>query len=383
MKVLHLCLGNFFIDNCSYQENMLPKYHVKQGHEVLVIASLETYDEKGECAFIKKPSSYKDENGFNVIRLAYKKPTAWNCFFRHYKGLKKEIELFKPDIIFSHNLSFGDTPVVRNYIRKHPEVKLYADNHGDFINSARNFLSRHILHPVIWRHYAKVLEPYLEKCYGVTPMRCRFLKEMYHITPEIVEYLPLGVDDEAIPQDRLAVKRRIRNELSIHDQDILIFTGGKIDRLKNIHILIEAFEKIAKSNLHLVICGVLTPEMSFLEETIKAHQSNIHYLGWCDAPRVMDCLVASDFVCFPGTHSTLWEQSIGVGLPAIFKRWPEMEHVNVNGNCIFVDGDDTSEIVTAINRLCDRLTYNEYKELSEKAAPIFLYSEISKKSICL
>ena len=27
MKIVHLCLGCFYIDNYSYQENMLPKFH--------------------------------------------------------------------------------------------------------------------------------------------------------------------------------------------------------------------------------------------------------------------------------------------------------------------------------------------------------------------
>ncbi len=27
MKIVHMCLGCFYPDNYSYQENMLPKYH--------------------------------------------------------------------------------------------------------------------------------------------------------------------------------------------------------------------------------------------------------------------------------------------------------------------------------------------------------------------
>ncbi len=111
-------------------------------------------------------------------------------------------------------------------------------------------------------------------------------------------------------------------------------------------------------------------------------RKNIHLLGWCNAQRVMNVMVASDFVCFPGTHSTLWEQSVGVGLPGIFKHWDEIDHVNVNGNCIFVKGDDVDEIVSAINKLLDKDTYLVYKSLSEKASAAFLYSEIAKKSIC-
>ena len=380
MRVVHLCLGAFFIDGYSYQENLLPKYHVKQGHDVTVIASLETFDKEGRRTVLSSPSSYRDKNGFDVIRLAYKKPYRWNRLFRHFVGLQDAIESVAPNIIFIHGACFGDTPIVRRYLNKHPSTKLFVDSHADWINSAKNWLSLNILHPIIWRHYSKVIEPYMTKCFGVTPMRCRFLKEMYHVNPEIIEYLPLGVDDEMIPKDKDCVRNSIRNELGVNKTDFLILTGGKIDKLKNTHILLKAFEKLNNPHVHIVICGVLTHEMECLKETIDANH-NIHYLGWCNAGRVMDCMIASDLACFPGTHSTLWEQTVGVGLPAIFKRWSEMEHVNINGNCIFVKGDDIEELKSVIASLLFTEDFRKMQELASDASHSFLYSEISKKAI--
>ena len=381
MKILHLCLGNFFIDNYSYQENMLPKYHVKQGHEVMVVASLFTFDDSGKGAFLPNPSRYKDKNGFTVVRLAYKKPIKWNRFFRHFVGLKEVMEEFCPDVIFSHNVSYGDTTVVSRYVKNHPNVRLFADNHADYVNSAKNWWSKHILHPVVWRHYAQKMVPYMMKCYGVTPMRCRFLKEMYHIKPELVEYLPLGVDDELIPSDRTIVREKTRKELNCPEDGFLVFTGGKIDRLKNTHVILSALNRIECQNLHLVICGVLTPEMEYLKRVLDI-DPRIHYLGWCNAEKVMNCMIASDLACFPGTHSTLWEQAVGVGLPSVFKRWPEMEHVNVNGNCVFVNGDREDELEGVLHVLLEnKEQYNHLKSLAAEASKTLLYSEIAKKAI--
>ena len=39
MKIIHLCLSCFYIDNYRYQENELVREHVTDGHEVLVVAS--------------------------------------------------------------------------------------------------------------------------------------------------------------------------------------------------------------------------------------------------------------------------------------------------------------------------------------------------------
>lgn len=378
MRILHICLSAFFIDNYSYQENLLPKYHVKQGHDVTVIASLFTFDKNGKGDYLEHPSQYEDKDGFTVIRLGYKKPTAFNKVFRHYIGLKEKLNIINPDIIFLHNASFGDTPIIRDYIIRHPTVKLFSDSHVDYINSARNWLSYHVLHSIIWRHYIKVLEPMYVKCYGVTPMRCRFLRDVYHINPKLIEYLPLGVDDELIPKDLVGIRLSVRKDLGLKNDDFLIFTGGKIDKLKNTHILLKAMDDIKDSRVHLVICGVLSTEMEYLKSYIDSN-NHVHYLGWCNAEKVMNTMVASDIACFPGTHSTLWEQSVGVGLPSIFKRWPDMEHVDINGNCLFLKGDDSDEISEAINRM--RLNYDDYKKLANEASSNFRYSEIARRAI--
>lgn len=380
MKIVHLCLGNFFMDGASYQENMLTKYHVKMGYDVTVIAGLLTYGANGTGVFLDGPKSYFDPNGMKIIRLAYTKPIEYGHFLMKYVGLKDALEQEAPDIIFCHNLQFGDSGVVAKYLKRHSNVRLFADNHGDYVNSARNWISRNLKHKIMWKHYVKKLVPYLTKVYGVTPMRCRFLKEMYGISPSLIDFLPMGVDNEAIPENRSDVRNSIRKELFIAEDDIMLMTGGKIEMRKNTHILYDAFKQIPNSKIHLVVCGTFTPAMSELEENMKKNPK-VHLLGWCDAVRVMNVMVASDFVCFPGTHSTLWEQSVGLGLPAIFKHWDEIDHVNVNGNCIFVKGDDTKEIVDAITMLMDKKKYLLYKQKAEEASVSFLYSDIAKKSI--
>ena len=383
MKIVHLCLGNYFADNYSYQENLLPKYHVRMGYEVTVMASLFVFDHQGKGSYLPGPIEYDSGgDGFHVIRLANPKPVKFNRFFRRFEGLYEKLEREAPDIIFSHNVSYADTVAVRRYLKRHRGVKLFADNHADFINSARYVWSRRILHPVIWRHYAKLLEPFMEKCYGVTPQRCRFLKEMYHIRPDLVDYLPLGVDDDALPSDRLSVRRKVREELGIPEDASVIFTGGKIDRRKNTHVLVEALRGLPRKDIHLIICGVLTPSMASLEKEIEA-DDRIHYLGWCDAPRVMDCMVASDLACFPGTHSTLWEQAVGVGIPVVCKRWPEMEQVNVNGNCVFVAGDHAGELGEVLQRILSPDVFPGMSALAETASAEFRYSKIARTAINL
>lgn len=380
MKIVHLCLSCFYIDNYSYQENMLPKYHVKMGHNVTVIASLVSFSKEGKPCLLDSASEYMSKDDYKVIRLEYKKPRRIYRVLRKYDGFYKTLENELPDIIFSHGVSMADNSTLRKYIKKHPNVILYADNHADYINSATNWFSKNILHSIIWRYYVKKIEPYIKMCFGVTPMRCRFLKEMYHMNQCDIDFLPMGVDNEAIPLNRDEIRSVIRKQYNVSDNDVLIFTGGKIDKRKNTHVLIDAINKLNNSQLHLVICGVLSPEMSFLKEKFNG---NIHYLGWCDSDQVINNMIASDIACFPGTHSTLWEQAVGVGLPCILKYWDEMTHTDINGNCFFVKGEDIDELEESIKKMISIDVYSQTRKRAIEASQYFIYSEISKKAIGL
>lgn len=378
MKIVHLCLGCFYVDNYSYQENMLPKYHVKMGHDVTVIASLLSFDKNGKPCYLEKASEYHDKNGYKVVRLNYKLPRGIFKILKGYQGLYDRLEIEQPDVIFIHGVAIYDTSVVVKYLKSHPRVKLYGDNHGDYINSAKTWLSKNILNGIIRRYYVSRLDPYLIKCFGVTPLRCEFLKDVYGVDPRKVEFLPMGVDDEAIPQDRNAIRSQIRQELNISEDSFVIITGGKIDTKKNIHILIESLKAINNKSIHLIICGVLAPEMQYLKTMFD---ENIHYLGWCSAEKVMNCMISSDMACFPGTHSTLWEQAVGVGLPVIFKYWDGMTHMNVCDNCLFINGEDTQEIVSRIKYITSSDNYINVKSKALQASKEFLYSNIAKKAI--
>ena len=71
MKIVHLCVSCFFNDGRFYQENELMRQHVRDGHELLVIASTETVKPDGSNEYVK-PSEYLGAEGAHVVRLAYR-----------------------------------------------------------------------------------------------------------------------------------------------------------------------------------------------------------------------------------------------------------------------------------------------------------------------
>ena len=160
MKIVHLCLGAFFPDNYSYQENMLPKFHKRMGHEVEVIASQETFDASGKPSYTDFAGSYQNEYDIKVTRLKCSFPDKVNRKLKKYVGVYKAIDESKPDLLFIHNCQFISIFDVIKYLKKHPDTKVFVDNHSDFMNSAKTGLSKNVLHGVIWKNCAWAINKY-------------------------------------------------------------------------------------------------------------------------------------------------------------------------------------------------------------------------------
>ncbi|MDR3586074.1 MAG: glycosyltransferase family 4 protein [Desulfosporosinus sp.] len=386
MNLLHLCISNYYIDNYSYQENLLPKYHKLNGYNVSIIASLKTFDANGNPSFLEKGSSYINEYGIPVTRLNYKSPfKSISKQTRSCEGTYEAIARVAPDIIFIHGCQFLDMYQVVKYVKKNPEVKIYVDNHSDFINSAGSWVSRNIFHKIVWRRCVKLIEPYTTMFYGVLPARVDFLIKMYNLPQDKVELLIMGADDEKLDfENQPQIRKDIRDKLEIGMDDFVLITGGKIDRRKNVHLLLQAMKEIEDNKIKLIVFGSCDEEMR-AELSLLSNRENIRNIGWISASEQNNYFLASDLAVFPGTHSVLWEQAIGAGLPCIFKKWDGMQHVDVGGNCLFLNQDSVLEIKQMILKLYhNRDLFNTMKSVAiQKGIVHFSYSEIAKRSIKL
>ena len=381
MKILHLMLGCFYIDNYSYQENYLPKYHKLQGHDVEIVASLVSFDENGNPTLLTGADKYVNEYGIPVTRLDYKKGRI-SKRFRYYVGLKDELERISPDLIFIHGVQFMDIRIVAKYCKAHKNVKVYADNHSDFSNSAKNWVSKHILHRIVWRSCARKINPYVTKFYGVLPARVEFLKNEYKLPADKIELLIMGADDESVEKAaEVGVRKEIREKLGLADDDFVIMTGGKIDAFKTQTLLLmEAVAKIQDPKVRLVVFGSVTPELKDKVNAL-ADGEKIKYIGWVQAKDSYAYYASSDLVVFPGRHSVFWEQVAAQSIPMLVKYWDGTTHVDFGGNVRFLYDDATEEIKNQIEDILANDNYAKMKEKAIEASENFKYSQIAKRSI--
>lgn len=379
MKILHICMSQYS-DGWTYQENMLAKYHKLAGYDVTILTSMYCYNmgrlmEDDKIKFV-------DCNGCDVIRLK-KKKSIFEKKLPRYEGFFSALKKVNPDIIFSHGCQYIDIKLVKKYLNQKENVKLYIDNHADFSNSATNFLSKKILHGIIWKHYANLIEPETKQFWGVLPARVDFLTNVYKLPKNKCKLLVMGGDDEliALANDDKKIKS-LRKKWSISKNDFLIVTGGKIDNAKQeVLLLMKAVKLLNNNKIKLLVFGSIADNLK--NEVDKLTDGNIiQQVGWINGSDSYNYFAMANLVVYPGRHSVFWEQTVAQGIPLIVKKWEGTEHVNVCDNAIIMQNVSVDELRKKINDLfSNKEMYNAIKINAKKAMREFSYKRIAEKSI--
>lgn len=381
MKIAHVIANAPYNDYWGYQDNLLPKYHKKMGHDVVVITTTLTHKKDGVGQV--SPCDYTLRDGQRIIRKEYKNyhNSTINSLFTKLNIvdiLKKE----KPDFIFYHGLVSNTIFDVIKYKRQYnKKCIIVEDNHLDYNIGSQSTGLKKILGRGYYRLINKLSIPYVERVYGVTPWRKQYAEEYFRIPSQKTDVLIMGADDEKILFNQKHVIRNcIRKQYGIEESDFLVVTGGKLDKKKNINVLIDACGKL--SGVKLLVFGTLQQDVKNKCQEQFDKYKNIIYIGWIDADNVYDYFFAADLVFFPGQHSVLWEQACACKVPCVFKYWEGMDHVNNGGNSLLLHNIDESAIINTINSL--KFTQKYYcmkKDAESNKTDIYLYSQIAIKSL--
>ncbi len=388
MKILHLCLCGAYADDYEYQDNILPLKHYEMGNEVTVFVSPLTWKEKGVLGE-RKAQDYINKYGYKICVLSYKDGTIAKSL-RIFKNFYNKIEEENPDVIFCHGGLFYSYPKLVEYVKKHKNVRLYLDSHIDTnisgIEQKKGFakVKRYCAYRFFWGHCVRRISRYSKKVWGVTPARVDFLMNVFRVPKSKVGLLVMGGNESAIQFDKREILRKeLRSKAGIAENAFVCVTAGKFDRFKNIPELINAFKNMQKPNIVLVMLGAADNEMQSEIVQLKKNMSNIYDEGWCDTKTIYDWFLASDLAVFPGRHSVLWEQAVATGLPCCIRRAKGMEHVDVGGNCMFMDNIEPHYMANMLEYIAtNKEVYDKMLMVARnKGIKEFSYMEIAKRSI--
>ena len=304
MKIVHIVIVGPYTEGMTYQENLLPVCHAKQGHEVTVIANCTFWDK--DTIKSTEATEKKIDTNFKLIRLPF-------VFVLHsyiteklrwmhglYETLRKE----KPDFIFLHDVATVSTGQIEKYLEESPSTVLVVDSHSTFLNSAHGWISKKILHGIIYKYSAQKIYKFAKSIYYIEPETKEFLQECYGFPLDKMKFLSLGgttLHDE----DYRRVREKVRRRYAIPEGTTVFLHSGKLDATKRTVELPEAFlHRKHKNDTALYIIG----ETSNRERRMKIEQlasldQTIHLLGWKPGEELHDFLCAADVYVQPGEPS--------------------------------------------------------------------------------
>lgn len=309
MKIVFIGMDSIFTENMGYQENFFADICIEKGCDTVYISGNEEFcqgtvvDTKAEDRILK--------NGLHLYRLPYMRlgPKVIYKKIRIFKGVYKILEKEEPDVIYCHNSQYSSVLDVAKYKRKHPDVHVYADTHVAASNSARNWISLHVLHRIYYKQWIIKLYPALDKYFYIDFISKEFAVDNYNISEDKMEFLPLG--GIPLPDDQYYSERtKTRDLYNIGRDDIVLLHTGKLDIKKKTEDLLSAFSKVKSEKLKLFVVGSVSREIKEqLTELIDADE-RIKYLGWKTIDEMSALLCAADLYCQPGSPSATLQQAI-------------------------------------------------------------------------
>lgn len=361
MKIVLIGLASIFTEGMTYQDNLLADQIRKDGHEVTIIADCYKF-KNGNIVKVDEEDTILD-NGIRLIRKKYKNFLGEfvSGKIRAVNGLFSLLMDLKPDIIFHHGLQSYEMLTIVKYKKANQNVKFYVDSHEDFHNSATNIVSKKLLHGIFYKIIIQRSLKYIDKVFCVAYESFDFLKRMYNVPEDIMEFYPLGgvVFEE---KDRLKKRDFIRKELEIKEENILIIHTGKMNKLKRTIEVVNAFKQVASDEIHLILIGTLNEDIKDDVEKIILVDPRIKFLGWKNGSELMDYLCAGDLYLQPGTQSATMQNAACCKNALALYPYPSHKYLFKDHSFYIKSEDDIRNLLESI--LKDKTILSEKRENS-------------------
>lgn len=337
MKIVHICMvGAGFNDGWGYQENMLSRINSMNGHKVSIITTQYVRNQLGKLEKINK-TNYLDEYSCDIYRLPLKKGYRPGNRFRRFMNMESVLYKIDPDIILVHNFQFVDMFEVLKYVR-YNNSKLYIDSHTDANNSGKNWLSVNILHKLIYKYIMQRSLRYASRIYYISEEVKEFLKSMYGVPENKLEFFPLG-GTVISEEEKYKYRLEIRKSMNFMNEEIVFCHSGKMDEKKKTIEIIKSFSNVDDSRLRLLLIGKFGLDIEDEVKQLISKDARIFYLGWKKTDDLYKYIAASDLYIQPGSQSATMQSALCLGTPVMVSD-TKSYHVFDRGNLFVVDNDD-------------------------------------------
>ena len=204
------------------------------------------------------------------------------------------------------------------------------------------------------------------------------------VDPDIIDVVPLGVDDHFKPADEDAMAH-VRKKYDLPDRFYLYV--GTLEPRKNIPRLVEAYSKVAvDSKLDLVIAGRDGWKVKPIYKALRKSRARerIHLPGFVEQQDLSAVYSCADILIWP----SLWEgfglpplEAMACGTPVVTSNVSSMPEM-LEHSAIMVDPFDVASIVTGMKRLAmDTTLYKGLQNSGLNRASRFPWSQTAEMTL--
>jgi len=382
MRIVHVV--DYLMPSMGYQEFLLPKWNVIQGHDVHIVTSDRYYPVANYIQTWGKTlgervigTSHSIIEGVSVHRISSTfeiKARPWIA------NLSKVIKSIDPDIIMVHGTgSFSAYRSVK-FARSHKKPIL-LDNHMII-----DVVQRGVLQSIYYYLHSRILSKYIAnyayKIIGVTEETCKYLEMFEHVPTNKIYLLPLCVDTKIFNPQALVQIRK--------DQPIQIVQSGKLNDDKKPQWLALAVLELIKRgfNVQLTFIGNGDPEIKELIRNQFKKSGFYNHLSFKDImplPDLAQVFRSSHFTIFPEGTSLSALEAAACGSVVIMADHPASKARVENGLGLVYKRGDIEDLVTCISScIQDSKKYVEIQKRSMNSIRNnYTYEAISNQFIAL
>lgn len=355
LRIAHVV--DFYMDGFGYQENLLPKWHARHGHDSHVVTS-DRYVNNGhyEDTFgavlgdrIVGPGIV-ERDGYSVHRL--RSVCEWRTRI-WLRGLRRKISDIQPDVIMAHSTT-SPTAFRLARIAKSMGIPLVIDSHMVFSVADNSPVGRGFYRGLKWLT-ALLLTPHVTRYYGVAQECCDFLVQAQGVPPAKVNLLPLGVDGEIFQPDA-AGGAEVRKALGLAKSDLLVLQTGKMTRDKGPDYLARAIAPIMVDypEVHVLFLG--SGDREYANEVRSSLlDSNVadraHWLPLVPVEQLSSYFSAADVTVFPRASSLSSLEAAGCGSAVVMTDLPAGQWRAESGVGVTFETDNVNSLREVLERL--------------------------------
>ena len=376
MNILHMDINCHYTEGMLYQDNALPKVNADDGHNVTIITDVYAYvNGKLEKVGVEDKII---SGGIRLIRVEYDR--ILNDFvtrkIQKVSKIKKLLEEIRPDSILYHGICGYELMDVAAYVKNNPHVLFYADSHEDFFNTARTPIAK-FAYKYIHGYFVKKSLPYIKKVLYLGEDVKIYLKEMYSISDDILEFYPLGgfIEEE---KKQLQMRQSLIEEFNLPQDAIICAHSGKMDAAKKTKELLEAFESVDDERMYMFLFGSIPDDMKSVIMPLVEKSPRVFFLGWKNNKELVDILDGVDLYCQPGSMSATFQVSVCCGCATML--YPSISYKKMMGReSFFVETkENIKNVFIEISR--DRKCLNDLKARTfEIAKQQFDYVKLARR----